>query len=91
MEEAVLNHNDIVEALVVGIEDSFKGEIPYAVVVMKSGHERNNNELFKELICLVRKIIGPVACLSNFSVVDKLPKTRSGKILRGTVRRILNK
>lgn len=92
MEECVLSHPDIAETLVVGIEDSLKGQIPYAIVVLKKDHsKKKESDLFKEITLIVRKIIGPVACLNNFSIVEKLPKTRSGKILRGIVRKILDK
>jgi len=60
-------------------------------VVLKKGHGRVHEDVYKEIVKIVRKEIGPVACLYNYSTVDKLPKTRSGKILRRTIRRILDK
>ena len=91
MEEVVLSHQSIAEAVVVGINDSLKGQIPYAIIVLKKGEKIEHKELYQEIVKTVRKEIGPVACLYNFSVVEKLPKTRSGKILRGTIRKILDK
>ena len=60
------------------------------MVVVKKGHERKKEELWKEILKNVRRDIGPVASLKNISIVSKLPKTRSGKILRRTIRKILD-
>lgn len=89
MEECLLSHQTLSEAIVVGLNDDLKGQIPYGVIVVKNGIEIDKLKLFKELIQIVRQQIGPIACLNNFAIVDKLPKTRSGKLLRGTVRKIL--
>ena len=59
--------------------------------MLKKGHGRVKEEVYKEIVKIVRKEIGPVACLYNYSTVEKLPKTRSGKILRRTIRKILDK
>lgn len=89
MEESLLHHEDIVEAAVVAFNDSLKGEIPVGFVVLKSGRERKQ-DLEKQLAQLVREYIGPVAAYSISLVVDRLPKTRSGKVLRGTMKSIVN-
>lgn len=90
MEEAVLNHKDLAEAVVVGLKDCLKGQVPFSMVVLKKGHKRDEKELFKEIIKHVRTEIGPVACLKSLIVVTQLPKTRSGKILRRTIRKIMD-
>lgn len=104
MEEALLTHKDLVEAAVVPIQDEIRGELPFAFVVLKNEVVQNkayqendktqtqmNAEIEKELINVVRKEIGPVAALRNVVVVKRLPKTRSGKTLRGMLRKIINK
>lgn len=89
MEECLLSHSSLAEAIVVGLNDDLKGQIPFGIVIIKDGVAFDKQTLFKELIQIVRNQIGPIACLTNFAIVDKLPKTRSGKLLRGTVRKIL--
>ncbi|MDH5380133.1 MAG: acetate--CoA ligase [Cyclobacteriaceae bacterium] len=86
IEEVVASHPDIAECAVVGIEDEFKGHIPVGFVVLKEGVHSTEEELERELIRMVRKTVGPVANFKQASVVKKLPKTRSGKILRKTMR-----
>ncbi|GAB4350410.1 MAG: propionyl-CoA synthetase [Gammaproteobacteria bacterium] len=88
MEEVLASHPDVAECAVFGVEDSFKGELPLGMVVLKAGADRDEAELQKELIALVREKIGPVAAFKLVTVVQRLPKTRSGKILRGTMKKI---
>ena len=88
MEEVLASHSDIAECAVVGIEDPIKGEVPLGFVVLKSGVERTSEEIASELLQRVRKEIGPIASLKAALIVERLPKTRSGKILRGTMKRI---
>jgi propionyl-CoA synthetase len=88
MEEILASHKDVAECAVVGVNDSLKGEVPVGFVVLKSGAQREDKDVVKELCDLVRERIGPVACFKQAAVVPKLPKTRSGKILRGTIRKI---
>jgi propionyl-CoA synthetase len=88
MEEVLSGHPDIAECAVVGIADQLKGEVPLGFVVTKAGVARGEDELVKELVARVRDSIGPVAAFRLALVVERLPKTRSGKILRGTMKRI---
>ena len=88
MEEVLASHKDVAECAVVGVDDSLKGEVPVGYVVLKAGVAREEQEICKELVQLVRDRIGPVAFFKTAAVVKKLPKTRSGKILRGTIRKI---
>jgi propionyl-CoA synthetase len=75
---------------VVGIEDALKGQIPFAVVVMKNGSTISEENLEKEIVQKIREKIGAVACLKNVMIVHRLPKTRSGKILRKLIRTMLD-
>ena len=88
MEEVLAAHPDVAECAVVGVADELKGEIPAGFVVLKAGVERDEDEIIKELIRMVRDKIGPVASFKVATVVKRLPKTRSGKILRGTIKKI---
>ena len=88
MEEVLAAHPDVAECAVIGIADKLKGQLPAGFVVLKSGVDRTPMEIEKELIGLVREKIGPVAAFKIAVTVDRLPKTRSGKILRGTMRAI---
>ena len=88
MEEVLSSHPDVAECAVIGISDKLKGQSPCGFVVLKSGVDREHEEIEKELIKLVREKIGPVAAFKIAITVDRLPKTRSGKILRGTMRQI---
>ena len=90
MEEVVAAHPDIAECAVVGIEDALKGQIPFAVVVMKNGSTISEENLEKEIVQKIREKIGAVACLKNVMIVHRLPKTRSGKILRKLIRTMLD-
>ncbi|PVB62546.1 propionyl-CoA synthetase [Labrenzia sp. 011] len=88
MEEVLATHPDVAECAVIGIADKLKGQLPCGFVVLKSGVERSEEEIEKELVKLVRDQIGPVAAFKIAITVERLPKTRSGKILRGTMRQI---
>jgi propionyl-CoA synthetase len=88
MEEVLAAHPDIAECAVVGVADDLKGEIPVGFVVTKAGVARSDGDIVKELVDKVRDQIGPVASFKVATVVKRLPKTRSGKILRGTMKRI---
>lgn len=88
MEEVLASHPDVAECAVIGTQDALKGEIPLGMVVLKAGVERDEVEIQQELIQLVREKIGPVAAFKQVAVVNRLPKTRSGKILRGTMKKI---
>jgi propionyl-CoA synthetase len=88
MEEVLAGHNDVAECAVLGIKDELKGEVPCGFVVLKSGVNRPPAEIENECIALVREKIGPVASFRLAIVVNRLPKTRSGKILRGTIKKI---
>jgi propionyl-CoA synthetase len=86
MEEIVSSNPKVAECAVIGIEDELKGQIPIGFVVLKEGVETTDDELAKELAQKVREQIGPVACYKQTYIVNRLPKTRSGKILRKTLR-----
>jgi propionyl-CoA synthetase len=88
MEEAVASHADVAECAVVGIADEMKGQIPAGFIVINSGVDRDPREIEKEVIAIVRDRIGPVAAFKTVMVVKRLPKTRSGKILRATMQKI---
>ncbi len=88
MEEVLSGHPDVAECAVVGVHDELKGEIPVGFVVLKAGVVREPDVIVQELIQRVREQIGPVASFKVAAVVERLPKTRSGKILRGTIKKI---
>jgi len=88
MEEIISKHRDVAECAVLGAADRLKGQVPIGFVVLKSGVDRDHDEIVKELIQMVRSDIGAVASFKNAAVVPALPKTRSGKILRGTIQKI---
>ncbi|MGP3959591.1 AMP-binding protein [Nonomuraea sp. 3N208] len=88
MEEVIASHPDVAECAVIGVADQLKGQLPVGFVVLKAGAERDPGELERELTALVRERIGPVAAFRRAVVVARLPKTRSGKILRATMRDI---
>jgi len=90
MEEVLAGHPDIAECAVIARADGVKGEIPFGLVVLKAGVTRDADIIQKELVALVREKIGPVAAFKDALVVPRLPKTRSGKILRATMRKIAN-
>jgi propionyl-CoA synthetase len=91
MEEVLASHKDVAECAVVGIADALKGEAPAGFVVLKAGVNRPPAEIERELVALIRDRIGPVASFKLALVVARLPKTRSGKILRGTIKKIADK
>jgi propionyl-CoA synthetase len=86
MEEVVAEHNDVAECAVFGAGDQLKGQLPVGLIVLKAGVETEHGEIKKKLVKMVRDQIGPIACFREMAVVKRLPKTRSGKILRGTIR-----
>ncbi len=86
MEEVVASHPDVAECAVIGINDQMKGQIPVGFVVLKAGSERNEAELERELVKMVRDKVGPVAAFKRVAIASRLPKTRSGKILRRIMR-----
>lgn len=88
IEEVLAAHPDIAECAVIGAADTLKGELPVGLAVLKSGVERDETDITKELVALVREKVGPVASFKKVVLVERLPKTRSGKILRGTMRAI---
>ena len=88
MEEVLSAHPDIAECAVVGVADEIKGEIPVGFAVTKAGVTRSEADITRELVEMVRERIGPVASFKVVTLVKRLPKTRSGKILRGTMKRI---
>jgi propionyl-CoA synthetase len=88
MEEVLSAHPDVAECAVMGVADEIKGEVPVGFVVTKAGVARADADLCRELVELVREKIGPVAAFKTVGVVKRLPKTRSGKILRGTMKKM---
>ena len=88
MEEVLASHPDVAECAVVGVADALKGQLPLGLAVLKSGVTRDEATIVKELVALVRDRIGPVAAFRDARIVARLPKTRSGKILRGAIRKL---
>jgi propionyl-CoA synthetase len=88
MEEVLSDHPDVAECAVLGVADKLKGQIPVGFVVLNAGVKREDGEIVAEVIKMVRERIGPVAAFKTATVVKRLPKTRSGKILRGTIQKI---
>jgi len=88
MEEVLADHPDVAECAVLGVEDSLKGQIPIGFVVLNAGVDRGHDDITQECVQMVRDRIGPVAAFKTATVVKRLPKTRSGKILRGTIQKI---
>jgi len=91
IEEVLTAHPDVAECAVIGVADQLKGQLPLGLIVLNSGVVRNVDEITSECTAMVRNDIGPVAAFKLCGVVDRLPKTRSGKILRGTMRCIADK
>ncbi|TKT75408.1 propionyl-CoA synthetase [Aquamicrobium sp. LC103] len=91
MEEVLAEHPDVAECAVIGMADAMKGQIPCGFVVLNAGVMREAGDIEKEAIALVRERIGPVAAFKSVVVVKRLPKTRSGKILRGTMQKIADR
>ncbi len=88
MEEVLAGHPDVAECAVIGVTDDFKGQLPLGFLCLNAGCNRPHAEIVAEVVKLVREKIGPVAAFKLAVVVDRLPKTRSGKILRGTMVKI---
>ena len=88
MEEVLAGHKDVAECAVIGVADQLKGELPLGLVVLKAGVNRDPGVIRNELVSRVRDQIGPVAAFKLVAVVSRLPKTRSGKILRGTMKKL---
>jgi propionyl-CoA synthetase len=88
MEEVLAAHPDVAECAVIGVADDLKGELPLGLLVLKSGVDRDPAEIVKEVVQMVREKIGPVAAFKTAMVVKRIPKTRSGKVLRGTMKKI---
>ncbi|MGY3449919.1 propionyl-CoA synthetase [Bradyrhizobium sp. USDA 4353] len=88
MEEILASHPDVAECAVLGIKDAIKGEVPCGFIVLKAGVSRSPSVIEKEIVALVRDKLGPVAAFKLAITVGRLPKTRSGKILRGTIKKI---
>lgn len=88
IEEVLAAHKDVAECAVIGVADQLKGQLPLGFLVLKAGVNRDRNEIVAETVRMVREHIGPVAVFKQAAVVTRLPKTRSGKILRGTMRQI---
>ena len=90
IEEILTSHEEIAECAVVGFKDSLKGEVPLGLIVLNEKPNKPNDEIIKEAIILVRKKLGAVVAFKTAYIVNNLPKTRSGKILRATISKILN-
>jgi len=88
MEEVLSDHPDVAECAVLGVADKLKGQIPVGFMVLKAGMTKSDDEIIADVIKMVRDRIGPVAAFKTATVVKRLPKTRSGKILRGTIQKI---
>ena len=88
MEEVLASHRDVAECAVIGAADALKGELPIGFIVLKAGVTREAKDIENEVVALVRERIGPVAAFKTVRIVTRLPKTRSGKILRGTIKKI---
>ena len=86
LEEILTGHDDVAECAVVGVADALKGQLPMGLMVLNAGCERPEAEVASEVIARVREKLGPVAAFKKARVVEKLPKTRSGKILRAIIR-----
>ena len=88
MEEVLASHPDVAECAVIGARDDLKGQVPFGFLVLKSGVARAAEDVIREVVALVRDRIGPIAAFKQAAIVERLPKTRSGKVLRGTIRLI---
>ena len=91
MEEVLASHPDVAECAVIGINDALKGQVPLGFIVLKSGVARAADEIIAEIVAKVRADIGPVAAFKQAVIVTRLPKTRSGKILRATMQKMVNR
>ena len=88
IEEVLASHPDVAECAVTGVADQLKGQVPLGFLVLKSGVERDPREIVGEVVQMVRDRIGPVASFKTATVIKRLPKTRSGKVLRGVMQKI---
>ncbi len=88
MEEVVASHEDVAECAVIGVADQLKGQLPVGFMILNAGVERDETDIVEEVVQLVRDRIGPVAAFKQAVIVSRLPKTRSGKILRGIMQKI---
>jgi propionyl-CoA synthetase len=88
MEEVISCHPDVAECAVIGIADSLKGQLPLGLVVLKAGVNRSRDSIIEEVVQMIRDQIGAVAAFKQAVIVNRLPKTRSGKTLRGIMRKI---
>ena len=88
MEEVLASHPDVAECAVFGVRDALKGQVPFGLLVLKAGVTRDTSGVISEAVAMVRDRIGPVAGFKQAAIVERLPKTRSGKVLRGTIRLI---
>ena len=88
MEEVVAKHPSVAECAVIGVDDQLKGQVPVGFAVLKAGVTKKPDEIQKEIVGMIRNQIGALACLKDVAIVGRLPKTRSGKILRSTMRKI---
>ena len=91
IEEVLSEHQSVAECAVIGIKDQLKGQLPIGLIALKAGVTKDNETISKECVQLVRNKVGPVAAFKVAIVVNRLPKTRSGKVLRGTMRKIADK
>ena len=90
MEEVIASHPDVAECAVFGVRDDLKGQVPLGLMILNAGVDRPEAEIADEVVALVREEVGPVAAFRHARVVSRLPKTRSGKILRATLQKIAN-
>jgi propionyl-CoA synthetase len=88
IEEVLASHPDVAECAVTGVADQLKGQVPLGFLVLKAGVNRESGEVVSEVVRMVREQIGPVSSFKTATVVKRLPKTRSGKILRGIMQKI---
>ena len=91
IEEVLSEHQSVAECAVIGIKDQLKGQLPVGLIALKAGVKKDNETISKECVQMVRDKVGPVAAFKIAIVVKRLPKTRSGKVLRGTIRKIADK
>jgi propionyl-CoA synthetase len=88
IEEVLASHEDVAECAVIGAADQMKGQLPLGLLVLKAGVEKDEAEIVAEVVQMVRDQVGPVAVFKKAAVIGRLPKTRSGKVLRATMRKI---
>jgi propionyl-CoA synthetase len=88
MEEVISNHQAIAECAVLGVKSTIKGQVPVGLAVLKAGTNISEAQLEKDVVAMIRHDIGPLASFKHLRIVERLPKTRSGKVLRGTMRKI---